>query len=188
LPQSNSPFDAHNPSKVRMASTSCKSRQMGSGPMSNEGENRSRAYRKFGMVRHTFPDFTPTEKAFLVGFVVSGPVAAIFAGKSMRGSDRAIVGFCGCIMSPVLGYWMRYEPAAFLQFLLFPITGYSPKWPRIVLMCVRAFGYVAVFGALSSLSMILLPASWTKSPTVGLVLLAITVGITVFVLQKRSRT
>ena len=156
--------------------------------MLHEGENRSRPYRKFGMVRHTFPDFTPTEKAFIVAFVVSGLVAAIFAGRSMRGADRAIVGFCGCIMSPVLGYWMRYEPAAFLQFLLLPFTGYSPKWPRIVLLCVRAFGYLAVFGALSSMSMILLPASGTKSPTAGVLLLAITVGVTVFVLRRRSRT
>jgi hypothetical protein len=140
------------------------------------------------MVRHTFPDFTPTEKAFIVAFVVSGLIAAIFAGKPMKGPDRAIVGFCGCIMSPVLGYWMRFEPAAFLQFLLFPFTGYSPKWPRIVLMCVRAFGYLAVFGALSSVSMMLLPTGGTKSPTAGLLLLAITVGVTVFVLRKRSRT
>jgi len=161
---------------------------MPSGQMIHDGENRSRLYRKFGMVRHTFPDFTPTEKAFIVAFVVSGLVAAIFAGKSMTGPDRAIVGFCGCIMSPVLGYWMRHEPAAFLQFLIYPFTGYGPKWPRIVLMCVRAFGYLAVFGALCSVSMILLPASGTKSPTAGLVLLAITGGITVFVLRKRSRT
>jgi hypothetical protein len=83
---------------------------MASDPMTNEDQNRSRPYRQFGVVRHTLPDLTPTEKAFIVAFGASGLIAAIFAGKSMRRPDEAIVAFCGCIMGPVLAYWMRYEP------------------------------------------------------------------------------
>jgi hypothetical protein len=160
---------------------------MASGPMTNEDQNRSRPYRRFGVVRHTFHDLTPTEKAFIVAFGVFGLIAAFFAGKSMRGPAEAIVAFSGCIMGPVLAYWMRYEPATVLQIFLFPFTGHSPKWPRIVLMSVRAFGIVALFSSLFSLPLVFLPASCTKSPICQAALITIALGISIFALRKRSR-
>jgi hypothetical protein len=157
--------------------------------MMNESENRTRPNRTFGVIRHTFPEMTPTEKAFLAAFVFCGLVAAIVARRSMSRSDEyAIVGFCGIVMGPVLCYWMKQEPAAFLQLFLFPFTGWQFKWPTIVLMCVRGFGIVCFFGCLSSFPLVFLPASWTNNPLVELVLLALAVGISVRVLRKRSRS
>ena len=96
--------------------------------MLKENEKRTRPYRQLGIVRHTFPEMTPTEKAFVVAFVFCGLVAAIVSRRPMRRPDEyAIAGLCGCVMGPVLCYWMRHEPAAVLQMLVFPFTGWSPK-------------------------------------------------------------
>jgi hypothetical protein len=156
--------------------------------MMKENEKRTRPYRTFGIVRHTFPEMTPTEKAFVAAFVFCGLVAAIVARHSMSHPDEyAIAGFCGCVMGPVLCYWMRHEPAAFLQLLVFPFTGWSPNWPTIALMCVRGFGIFCFFACLFSFPLLFLPASWTNNPLIGLVLLAVAVGVSVRVLRKRRR-
>jgi hypothetical protein len=157
--------------------------------MMNESENRTRTSRSFGVIRHTLPEMTPTEKAFLAAFVVCGLVAAIVVRRSMsRPDEYAIAGFCGCVMGPVLCYWMRQEPAAFLQLFVFPFTGWQFKWPTIVLMCVRGFGIVCFFGCLASFPLFFLPASWANSSVGELVILALAVSISVRVLRKRSRS
>ena len=43
----------------------------------DEFENQTPPSRKFGVVRHSFPEMTPAEKAFVVAFVFFGLVAAI---------------------------------------------------------------------------------------------------------------
>lgn len=157
--------------------------------MMKESEKQTRPYRRFGIVRHTFPEMTRTEKAFVVAFVFCGLVAAIVARHSMRRPDEfAIAGLCGCVMVPVLCYWMRHEPAAILQILLFPFSGWSPNWPTIVLMCVRGFGIFCFFSCLFSFPLFFLPASWTNNRLVVLVLLAIAVGVSLRVLWKRRRS
>jgi ABC-type cobalamin transport system permease subunit len=95
--------------------------------MMDKSENRTRPYRTFGVIRYTFPEMTPTEKAFLGAFVFCGLVAAIVVRRSMSGSQYAIAGVSLCIMGSVLSYWMRHEPAAFLQLFLFPYTGWQFK-------------------------------------------------------------
>jgi hypothetical protein len=151
-------------------------------------ENQTRPDRKFGVLRHTFPELTPTEKAFVVAFVFFGLVAAIVVRPaSSRPDENVIVGFCGCIMGPTLAYWMRQEPAAMLQLFLFPLSGRQFKWPRIVLMLVQGFGIVSFFGCLVSFPLFFLPASWTNNLLVESVLLVLAVIISVRALRKRSQ-
>jgi hypothetical protein len=153
----------------------------------NESENRTRPYRTIGIVRPTFPEMTRTEKAFVVAFAFCGLVATVVVRKSMDGVQNAIGGFSLCVMGSVLCYWMRHEPAAFLQLFLFPYTGWSPKWPRVVLMGVRGFGIFGFFGCMSAFPFAFLPKSWTNNPLVGLILLALVVWVSVRVLRKRTR-
>jgi len=158
------------------------------GAIMNESENQTRRYRSFGIVRHTFPEMTPTEKAFVPAFAFCGVVATMVVRRSMSGIQSAIGGVSLCVMGAVLGYWMRHEPAAFLQLLWFPFTGWTPRWPRIVLMCIRAFGVVCFFSCLSSFPLVFLPASWTKSPVAEVVILAFALSVSAFALRKRSRS
>jgi hypothetical protein len=65
----------------------------------NESENRTRPYRTFGVIRHTFPELTPTEKKFAAAFVFCGLVAAIVVQHHpMTRPERALVGFCMSVM------------------------------------------------------------------------------------------
>jgi hypothetical protein len=153
----------------------------------NERENRTRPYRNFAVIRHTFPELTSTEKAFVAAFVFCGVVATIVVQHHpMRGPDSAIVAFCGCVMGPVLAYRMRQDPAAFLQLFLFPFTGWQFKWPTIVLTCVRGFGIVCFLACLASFPLFFLPTSWTNAPLGEFVILVLAIIISVRALRKRS--
>jgi hypothetical protein len=153
----------------------------------NERENQTRPSRKFGAVRHSFPELTPTEKAFIVAFVFFGLVAAIVVRPAMnRPNEYAIGGFCGYVMGTTLCYWMRHEPAAVLQLLLFPFTGWQFNWPPSVLMLIRGFGIFSFIGCMISFPLFFLPASWTSNVLFELVILAFTVLVCVRALRKRS--
>lgn len=126
----------------------------------NKSENQTRPYRTLGIVRHSFPEFTRTEKAFVAAFVFCGLVAAIVARPGMKRPDESVIlGLCAYIMGPTLCYWMWHEPAAILQLLLFPYMGRQFNWRRIVLMLVRGFGLINFFACLASFPLFFLPAS-----------------------------
>jgi hypothetical protein len=152
----------------------------------NESENHTRPYRNFGVIRHTFPELTPTEKKFVAAFVFCGLVAAIVVQRHPMGRpENVIFGLCAYVMGPVLCYWMRREPDAFLQLFLFPYTGWRIKWPRIVLMGVRGFGIVSFFGCLASFPLFFLPASWANTPLGELIILGLAVIVSMRALRKR---
>jgi hypothetical protein len=141
------------------------------------------------VIRHTFPELTPAEKNFVAAFVFCGLVAAIVGQhRPMGGPENVILGLCAYAMGPVLCYWMRHEPDAFLQLFLFPYTGWRIAWPRIVLLCVRGFGIVSFFGCLAAFPLVFLPASWVRSPLCELIILALSVIVSARALGKRPRS
>jgi hypothetical protein len=157
------------------------------GPIMSESENQTRPSRNFGVVRHSFPQLTQTEKAFVGAFVFSGLVAAIVLRPAMHRPDEyAIGGLCAYIMGPTLCYWMWHEPGAVLQLLLFRFRGWQVKWPPVVLMLIRGFGIVNFIGCLLSFPLVFLPASWTNNLLGELVVLVLTAIISVRALRKRS--
>src|SRR5437879_6753734 len=93
----------------------------------NESENQTRRYRSFGIVRHTFPEMTPTEKAFVAAFAFCGVVATIVVRRSMSGIQSGIGGVSLCVMGAVRGYCMRPEQAAFVLLLWFSFTWWTTR-------------------------------------------------------------
>jgi hypothetical protein len=84
-------------------------------------ENLPRPFRTFGVLRHTFPEMTRAEKRFLVlGVSCLGILALLLYHKPPTGAESAVQAFCAGVGASVLAYWMKQEPEALLQFLLFP--------------------------------------------------------------------
>lgn len=132
---------------------------------------------------------TRLEKSFIVAFLVSGAIMTLLTihGGKLR-AENPLVGFCAAIMGGVLAYWAKHEPAALLDFLFFPFTGWAVRWPRFILFCVRAFGVLSFFGSVSGFLVTLLPASVYNSPGPGLLLFAFAVAVCFFLLRRRRST
>lgn len=158
-----------------------------------------RPNRKFGIVQHTFPEMTGTEKRFVWAFIASGCILLLLLRDSVKQSTvQGQLALCAGIMGGTLAYWMRQEPAAVLDLLVFPYTGGrlwfgrpQVRWPRWVLASVRVFGVVSFFGAVSGVGALSLPQNWTSNgPNApglkGLILLAIEVGFCFYVLRERK--
>src|SRR2546429_9506576 len=103
----------------------------------NESENQTRRYRSFGIVRHTFPEMTPTEKAFVPAFAFCGVVATMVVRRSMSGIQSAIGGGRLFALGGGGGFWVGGETGALLPFLWVPFTGWAPKRGPVVLIGVR---------------------------------------------------
>jgi hypothetical protein len=88
-------------------------------------ENLPRHFRTFGVLRHTFPEMTRAEKQFLVLTVFClGLLALLLYHKPPTRTESTVQASCAGVGASVLAYWMKQEPEALLQFLLFPYTGW----------------------------------------------------------------
>jgi hypothetical protein len=158
-----------------------------------------RPYRKFGILRHTFPEMTPIERVFVWSSVVAGCVMIVVVGPATgRSGSLSGLALVAAIAGGTLCYWMRQEPAAVLDLFVFPYTAGSLlpgraqiRWPRWMLAGVRVFGVCSFFGAVSGAALFDLPATWTgadpKAPVWhGLALIALEICFCFYVLRKRA--
>ncbi len=144
-------------------------------------------YRKLGILYHHFPEMTRTEKGFILAFIACGVVLTLLTTGGKAHAENPLAGFCAATIGGVLCYWAKQEPAALLDFLIFPFFRSAAPWPRSVLFCVRAFGVVGFFGSVSGFLTVLSPAVFRDSLGGGFFLLAVAIAICFFFLRRRSR-
>src|SRR2546430_11772882 len=99
----------------------------------NESENQTRRYRSFGIVRHTFPEMTPTEKAFVPAFAFCGVVATMVVRRSMSGIQSAIGGGGPRFLGGGAGAWRGGPAGAIVALLFFPFSRRVPTMSEDVL-------------------------------------------------------
>ena len=148
-------------------------------------ERSAPTYRKFGIVRHTFPLMTVLEKIFLTFGVFCLLILAFISNhKPMTGAESQVAYTCVGIGGSVFSYWLRQEPAACLELLLFPFWGLKIKWPRVVLIGISFYGGTCFFGCLFGAPLVAFPA-WSKSQFAELLVFQFAVVMCVICLRKR---
>src|SRR5215471_4148644 len=145
--------------------------------------NERRPPLRLSFVRIHLPETTIVEKLFLFVFVACLLIMAITVNGTSRPEQSALLSFFIYIATSVLTYWMMRDPAFFLQFLLLPFSGRMAKWPAILTVPVRVFGFVGYLFSLA-LPSLFLPRHWISAIIV--VLSAVTVSF--FVLRRIYQT
>ena len=153
--------------------------------MAEAPQQREVPFRSFGILKHKFPEMTWTEKAFLVAFVLCGGIVMLAArGARMSDTDLAVAAPFMGTMSCVMGYWMRHEPEACLQFIVFPFLALRVRWPRSLVRLVRWTGVFIFFNGIFAPLCVVLPHSWLQNLLVVPILLTIALAATAALVRK----
>jgi hypothetical protein len=151
----------------------------------NEQTGRGRTM-GFRYMRYHVPEFSLPERFFLIMWVGCAVIAIIAVEQKPTPHQLDVIAFCAWIMTGVVGYWMRHEPAYVLQFFLWPFTQQMTRWHGILLWPVRIFGCVGFIIAMFACPAVFLPDGLTKNAGGIAFVLASEVIISVIALWRRK--